>query len=229
MYKRETIEQFLGGLSARTPAPGGGAACALAGATAASLGAMSAVFTTGEKYQAVEDTTMAIKEQFEKLRDRLLGLADDDAAAFQAVTDARKLPKATPEEKAARKAKVDAAMRKATEVPEAILAAALEGLQLAEKLLPLCNKHLIGDLAVAAYLFEGAASGAALQVATNTKDADSDSAEKDSAARAGEQAVECQNLRMLIDNGALSALGIATDTPMEGGPEGGPSGGKAPL
>jgi formiminotetrahydrofolate cyclodeaminase len=91
----ETIGSFLGQLAARVPAPGGGATAALHAAQSAALVAMVARYSNGARY----DTELMARlfTEADGLRDEALGLAEADAAAFGAVSDAYQLPKETGE------------------------------------------------------------------------------------------------------------------------------------
>jgi len=98
---------FLDQLASATPAPGGGSAAAHTGAAGAALVAMVARLTIGKKkYESVKDQMWALIEQAETLRAELTAAVDEDAAAFEAVMAAFKLPKDTEEQQAARNAAV---------------------------------------------------------------------------------------------------------------------------
>lgn len=114
----QRIQDFCTQLAAGTPTPGGGAAAAVAGAMGASLVAMVAGLTAGrEKYAAVNDEMVDLQAAASREADALLACADEDAEAFNAVMAALALPKATDEEKAARKAAVQEGYKVATHSP----------------------------------------------------------------------------------------------------------------
>src|ERR1700758_1323564 len=106
----ETITAFLDQLAARVPAPGGGASAALHAAQAAALLAMVARYSTGEKYAAPQSVVERIIREADVLRGRALTLAEQDAAAFTAVTRAYALPRASEPERAARSAAIAEAL-----------------------------------------------------------------------------------------------------------------------
>lgn len=106
----EKISDFLSRLADRVPAPGGGAAAALQAAQAAALLGMVGRYTTGEKYAEHAAVIERIIGETDELRSSALRLAEDDAAAFTAVTEAYKLPKDTDEAKAARSAAIAEAL-----------------------------------------------------------------------------------------------------------------------
>jgi len=206
----EPLRKFLDDLAARTPTPGGGSASALIGALGAALGSMGAVFTAGEKFKNVEARTQDILHRCEALRGRLAGLIDADIAAYQAYAAARKLPKGTDAEQAARKAAIAKAREEATRVPEAIVAAAHEGLEWAAQLAPICNPNLVSDAAVAAYALEAAARGAGLQVLCNLAP---DPATAERRKRVREKLAACQRLCEQVETETLKTLKLTDDTP----------------
>lgn len=165
--KDDTIGDFLDQLAARVPAPGGGASAALSAAQAAALLSMVARYSTGEKYAEHADTVRAVLAASETARDRAVQLAQDDAAAFAAVSQAYTLPKATPEEKAARTAAIARALAGAAQPPAATITTAAHLVDLAEILLPISNPNVITDVAVAAELARAAATAARLNVEIN--------------------------------------------------------------
>ena len=80
-----TLDDFLDGLAARTPTPGGGGAAAVTGAMAAGLVAMASRFSVARLPGALE-----LAEQADELRRRAADLAEADAVAYTAVLDARR-------------------------------------------------------------------------------------------------------------------------------------------
>lgn len=115
---KQTLEDFCSQLAAGTPAPGGGAVAAVAGAMGAALVAMVAGLTAGRpKYAAVHDEMLALQETGKRETTALLVCADEDQAAFVQVMAAFALPKETGEAKAARQTAVQAGYRAATLSP----------------------------------------------------------------------------------------------------------------
>ncbi len=97
----------------------------------------------------------------------LLGLADEDAAAYGAFAAAMKLPRASDQEKAARSAAIRAAAVAAAEVPMRTLEACRDLVVASEALAGRSNRNAASDLAVASRLAEAAAHGAAENVMVN--------------------------------------------------------------
>ena len=145
--------EFLTALASSAPAPGGGGGAAMAGALAAALASMVANLTIGkEKFAQQEPEMKALIEEAEQVRQRLLGLVEDDAAVFNSFMSCYKLPKATEEEKAARAAAIRSAAKQAAEVPLAIARASYKVLTLAERLVRIGNPGVITDGACSALL-----------------------------------------------------------------------------
>ena len=113
-----TLTQFSDRLASAEPVPGGGSASAIAGSFAASLLAMVARLSVERpKYAAYLTTHGRALATGERGRTVLLELADADARAYAGFAAARKLPKETAEEQAARGEATRIAARASSEVP----------------------------------------------------------------------------------------------------------------
>ena len=96
MLANKTVLELLDAFSAPTPTPGGGSAAALAGAVAASLLAMVAAMAKTKHGTADDQVALdAAHRTIMSLRTELVDLIDRDAAAYDLVVAAYKLPKAT--------------------------------------------------------------------------------------------------------------------------------------
>ncbi len=164
----ENVSAILEQLSAATPAPGGGSAAALVGSIAASLVAMVAGLTVGKRaYQSVEHEMRDVLTEALKLRDELVELADRDSAAFNTVMAAYKLPKETEADRAERERTIQAALKRATEIPHQTALHCSRVLELAETVVTKGNKSALSDSGTAACLAEGALQAALLNVMIN--------------------------------------------------------------
>ena len=165
--RTDTVETFLAQLAARVPAPGGGATAALHAAQAAALVAMVARYSDSAKYAEHAEEIASITATADRLRQNALGLAEEDAAAFTAVTEAYRLPKGTADEAAARSEDIARALVAAAHVPAIVAAVAEQVLGLAEQLLPIGNRNVISDVAAAAEAARAAATTARVNVEIN--------------------------------------------------------------
>jgi formiminotetrahydrofolate cyclodeaminase len=163
-----TVDAFVEQLASSAPIPGGGSAAAVAAALAAGLVAMVAGLSADRPaYARFADTHARAGGAGRTLAMTLLGLADEDAAAYGAFAAAMKLPRVTDQEKAARSAAIRTAAVAAAEVPLQTLEACRDLVVAAEALAGRSNRNAASDLAVASRLAEAAAHGAAENVMVN--------------------------------------------------------------
>jgi formiminotetrahydrofolate cyclodeaminase len=101
------------------------------------------------------------------LRDHVAALIEDDARAYEAVVAAYRLPKSTDDEKAARKAAIQSALRGAAEVPLDVMRACQAGLTAAVDVGRHGNPFAASDVGVALELLVTGLRGAALNVNAN--------------------------------------------------------------
>ncbi len=171
LYAAQAASQptdFLEDLASASPTPGGGSAAAHAAAMGAALVAMVARLTLGrKKYADVADDMQRILEQAETLRADLTCAVDEDAAAFQAVMAAFKLPRETPEEKATRARAIQEATLEAARVPLETARRAVEVMALAERAATLGNVNAITDAASGVAMARAALTAAAYNVRVN--------------------------------------------------------------
>ena len=126
-----TLRAFADELSSDSPAPGGGSVAALVGALGAALAAMVANLSHPKKgFEKKLEALDRIAVRGQELKDRLLEAVDADTAAFDRLLEAMRLPKATPEDQAARDAAIAAATVAAIEVPLGVLEACPEIVEL---------------------------------------------------------------------------------------------------
>ncbi|MGN9842754.1 cyclodeaminase/cyclohydrolase family protein [Nonomuraea sp. H19] len=156
------IVDFLAELADKVPAPGGGASAALHAAQAAALLGMVARYSTGEKYAGHAETVVSVIAETDTLRARTLRLAEEDVAAFTAVTHAYRLPKG--EE---RSAAIARALAGAAGPPAKVIEAATRVIELCELLLPIANRNVITDVAAAAEAARAALTTARVNVEVN--------------------------------------------------------------
>ena len=167
--KAETAPpSFLDQLASGTPTPGGGSAAAYTGAAAAGLVAMVARLTIGKKkYASVEAQMGSIIEQADALRADLTQMVAEDAASFDAILVATRLPKNTPAEQMTRLTAIEQATLHAAEVPLQTAEKVVSVLELAAKAASLGNLNAISDSASSAALARAALTSAGLNIRIN--------------------------------------------------------------
>lgn len=160
---------FLDALASAEPTPGGGSAGAHTGAVAAALVAMVCRVTVSKKkYEGVKERMWTILEQAEKLRNQLSQAVEKDAAAFNQVMSAFKLPKDTPEQEEVRRRAVQAATYAAAQAPLEAARAALDVQELAVEAAEIGNLNAISDAASAATLARASLLCSTYNVRINT-------------------------------------------------------------
>lgn len=164
----KTLVDFLDALASSAPAPGGGSVAALSGALGAALVSMVCNLTLGKKkYADVQAQIAALLERSEALRHELADLLEADVQAYTGVSQAYGLPRATDEEKAARSAAIQEALKGATIVPLQVAEACVNVLQLCTPAAEMGNVYAVSDAGVAAVMAEGGLRSAALNVIIN--------------------------------------------------------------
>jgi glutamate formiminotransferase/formiminotetrahydrofolate cyclodeaminase len=159
---------FADETASESPAPGGGSISAYVGALGVSLATMVANLSShkrgwDERWEEFSDAA----EQGQKLKDALLRAVDEDTDAFNAIMAAFGLPKSTPEEKAARKAAIQAATRGAIEVPLKVMQLASASFPLIRRMVETGNPNSVTDAGVGALCARAAVLGAYMNVQVN--------------------------------------------------------------
>jgi glutamate formiminotransferase/formiminotetrahydrofolate cyclodeaminase len=194
---------FLDDVAAATAAPGGGSAAAYAGALGAALTEMVAGLTIGKaKYRDVEAEMLAVRLQARKLRAEMSQAVEDDAAAFEAVMGALKLPKATEVEQQARKAAIQVSMLNAAHVPLHTAGQAVMTLELAARCAHDGNLNALSDAMSGAALARAALTAAGLNVRINLKSVD----DKTAAARMLDELAELEARATAIEKEIQNSL-----------------------
>ncbi len=162
------LEAYLDNLASGRPTPGGGSASAVSAGLGAALLAMVCRLTVGRhRYEAYQEEVAAVLAQADRARGEALSLADEDSRAYQAVVDALALPKGGEEERRARTARVQEALKGATAVPLRLMGLAAELASLLERAQGKVNPTAAGDLAVGSLLVRAALEGAWVNVGAN--------------------------------------------------------------
>ena len=166
-----TVKEFLSELASDSPAPGGGSVAALAGAAGAALCAMAARLTIGrEKRRDAWKEMEGLRDEASSLGERLGALVDEDAEAYAAVVAARRLPKATEAEHAARGAALRDAVIRSARVPLETLTILRSLVGCAAQAVDRGNPSCLTDAGSAAQMVRAGAMAAAYNVRVNLPD-----------------------------------------------------------
>jgi len=163
-----SLEGFVRETASESAAPGGGSVSAAMGAFGAALATMVANLSAhkrgwDDRWKEFSD----VAEKGQAILDELLALVDEDTEAFNRIMDCISMPKATPEEKAARDEALDQATLNAAAVPLRTMEAALKALPLALEMAQKGNPASASDAGVAALAAVAGIRGAALNVRIN--------------------------------------------------------------
>jgi glutamate formiminotransferase/formiminotetrahydrofolate cyclodeaminase len=165
------LRSFANETASESMAPGGGSISAYVGALGVSLGTMVANLSAHKR--GWDDRWEEFSEwadRGQELKDALLNMVDEDTNAFNKIMEAFRLPKGTADEKATRKAAIQAATQYAIEVPLKVMELTLETFDVIKAMANIGNPASITDAAVGALCARAAIRGAFLNVRINAKD-----------------------------------------------------------
>ncbi len=166
-----SIEGFAEETASESPAPGGGSVSAAVGAFGAALGTMVANLSAhkrgwDDRWEEFSDWA----ERGKSYQTALLGLVDEDTAAFNQVMAAFGRPQSNDVEKAARHQAIQYATRRAIEVPYRVMQIALDSMDVMKAMAEIGNPNSVSDAGVGALCARTAARGAFLNVQINVGD-----------------------------------------------------------
>ncbi|MCK5205501.1 MAG: cyclodeaminase/cyclohydrolase family protein [Desulfobacterales bacterium] len=168
MLSNLKITKFLEKTAEGTAVPGGGSIAALNAAISAGLSEMVANLTIGKKgYEAVQKEMKEITAAASKLRKKLVKDIDRDAAAYNEVMKAFKMPQNTEKQQDRRNNAIQAGLKNASLVPLSVARDALSIMDLTARVIRKGNKNAATDGAVAALTARTAILGALYNVKTN--------------------------------------------------------------
>ena len=157
----KNLRDFVDLLASGEPTPGGGSSAAMTGAQGAALISMVCGLTAGrQKYEQYDTLARDTREKALAVKDELLAAMDADSEAYRAVVAVFPMPRDTDEEKQARKAAMQAALKGSTISPYEMMALSVRGLRLAHRMIGKCNINAASDLGVGALSLRTALEGA---------------------------------------------------------------------
>jgi formiminotetrahydrofolate cyclodeaminase len=168
MLIEKSVRDLLAAFASSDPTPGGGSAAALAASVGASLLMMVAGLPKTRSNSDEDRAALAAAAALlTGVRERLTEAIDADTAAYDRVVAAYRLAKTTDEEKAARTAAIQAALRAATDVPLGVMRLSAQALDAAKAVEAHGNPSASSDVGVAIALLRAGLEGARLNVDVN--------------------------------------------------------------
>jgi len=159
---------FLDAVAEPTATPGGGSVSALAVALAASLGQMVAGLSRKKKSLAARAEELSnVLDELRRAAASLTEAIDRDAAAYEAVLAAVRLPQGSAAEQRERNKAVEAATRRAAEVPLEVAETCVSVYERLGQLETIAPASMRSDLRVARLMAEAGAKGAVENVEIN--------------------------------------------------------------
>jgi formiminotetrahydrofolate cyclodeaminase len=168
LERPDALAEFCLELSSDHPSPGGGTASAAAGAMAASLLMMVCGITArSKKHEDSANELSKHKDALAQIRDELIRLAAEDAAAYDQVVEALRRRREDPGRDADRR--VEEAIAQAARVPLSTAADCLRVMAIAADVARLGARSASSDTGVAVLLADVGFKGAAMNVRVNLK------------------------------------------------------------
>jgi glutamate formiminotransferase/formiminotetrahydrofolate cyclodeaminase len=165
-----SVARFVEETASESAAPGGGSIAACCGAMGAALGTMVANLSSHKKgWDARWEEFSEYAAQGQAMVKELLELIDKDTEAFNGIMAALGMPKGNEQEKAARKAALDAATLEAIRIPFRTMQVAAAVFPLVKAMAEIGNPNSVSDAGVGALCARTAIKGAYLNVRINAQ------------------------------------------------------------
>jgi formiminotetrahydrofolate cyclodeaminase len=164
-----TLADYAAAVASADPTPGGGSVAATVAAFAAALAEMVCTLTLARPIDAdTESALSGARAIAAHQRNSLLALAGDDELAYAGYRRAADLPRATEEEREARRVALEAALEQAADVPLRVESACVELITTLETVASLGTKHALADVRTSLRLADAALASALEMVRANT-------------------------------------------------------------
>lgn len=188
-----SLREFADELASDSPAPGGGSVAAHCGSLAAALAAMVANLTHGKKgFESKNQLMNDTAESAQRLKEAFVAAIDADTQAFNAIGEARRLPKDSEIQVRERDAAIEKANQKATLVPLSVLELSGQAAALAQTVAREGNPACLSDAGVAGLTARAAAEGAYYNVLINLPGLKEEAFRKDTHKRAQAAVAACR-------------------------------------
>lgn len=199
-----SVRGFIEEVAKRSSAPGGGSVSALLAALGVGLGAMVGKLTYGvRKFEDLDGKMRQIIPPLHNLTQDLIPMIDADTTAFNDYMEALRMPKATQEEKSARAAKMQEALKTAIEVPLKTMILGDQGWNAMIEVARYGNIASKSDVLVGAKSLETGIWGAYQNVLINLKDITDEEFKSETLKKAGailERArTSCEEVLRILD------------------------------
>lgn len=176
----QPLTEFVQSVASEAPAPGGGSVAAAVGALGSALGTMVANLSAhkrgwDDRWEEFSDWA----EQGKAIYEELLGLVDEDTAAFDAILASFRLPQSSEAERAARHQAIQQATKRAIEVPFQVMQASVKSMKILEVMAMEGNPASVSDAGVGALCARAAARGAYMNMQINSGDLEDKDAVED--------------------------------------------------
>lgn len=206
--ERETVKDFAREVASGEPTPGGGAVAAHAASLGAALGEMIAHLTAGrERFKDVEGSVQDVLSELTPLRARLARATTDDAASFERVMEARRLPQSTEDEKRERSNRLEEALKGAATIPLEVAGLGVQVLELLETLAEIGNPNALADAATGAQLSLAAVASARYNVLVNTADIEDEEFAQEHRSRADDLLERAREIAARIEASLVESIG----------------------
>ncbi|MEM8907195.1 MAG: glutamate formimidoyltransferase [Bacteroidota bacterium] len=190
---------FADETASESPAPGGGSIAAYVGALGVSLATMVANLSANKRsWDDRWEEFSKWAESGQTIKAALLKLVDEDTHSFNGIIEAIRLPKGTAEEKAKRQAAIQAATRRAIEVPLQVMEQSLAAFAVIQQMATSGNPNSISDAGVGALCARAAIHGAFLNVKINVTDLEDQAFVKEALKRGSEIVKKADELEQSI-------------------------------
>ena len=168
MITSTPLREVIAAFASSEPTPGGGSAAALASSVGTSLLVMVASLPKTRNESEEDRTALRFAAgALTGIQHQLTEAIDADSAAYEHVVDGYRQPKATDAEKSARKAAIERALRRATDVPLGVMRLSVEAIKHAPAVAAHGHRAASSDVGVALALLQAGLEGARLNVRVN--------------------------------------------------------------